>query len=113
MYINTVIYFYFSGAEAKKTWKMLIQQFKLHFEELPLPKSGDPTPEDSVDWPYFISLLFSKDIFEKRPVTGNLPDVPDIEELEKLLTAKMMKHTFMWKIPPHPIIANIKLALVH
>lgn len=77
------MYFYLLVDTAKKTWKVLRQQFKIHFDKLPLPKTGDPAPEDEVDWPYFKSLLFLRDVFEKRPTSGNLPETegePDVDE---------------------------------
>lgn len=43
-------------------------------------RSGGEPPEDSVEWPYFKSLLFLKDIFEKRPATGNLGDADEAQE---------------------------------
>lgn len=61
-----------SVAEGKKIWKVLRQQFKVHFDKLPTRRSGDSAPEEDVDWPYFKSLLFLKDIFEKRPASGSL-----------------------------------------
>lgn len=72
--------FFFLAEAAKKTWKVLRQQFKLHFDKLPVVRSGGEPPEDIVEWPYFKSLMFLKDIFEKRPATGNLSDSEEKNE---------------------------------
>lgn len=40
-------------------------------------RSGGEPPEDTVEWPYFKSLLFLRDIFEKRTTAGNLSDLEE------------------------------------
>ncbi|CAG9770222.1 unnamed protein product [Ceutorhynchus assimilis] len=67
-------------ADARKAWKILRQQFKLQFERLPPRRSGDPAPEDHVKWPYFKSLLFLRDNFERRHATDSSDD--DSREFE-------------------------------
>lgn len=65
---------------AKKTWKVLRQQFKVHFDKLPVLHSGSGASDNiDVEWPYFKSLMFLKDIFEKRPTTGNLGEPENTE----------------------------------
>lgn len=76
------MFFYFLVETAKRTWKVLRQQFKLHFDKLPVLPSGSGANDNiDVEWPYFKSLMFLKDIFEKRPTTGNL-DEPENTEVE-------------------------------
>lgn len=60
----------------------------MHFEKLSRLKSGDPTLEETVDWPYLKSLLFLKFTSGKRPSSGNLTlDAEDIPENEDDYTA--------------------------
>ncbi|CAG9760656.1 unnamed protein product [Ceutorhynchus assimilis] len=63
-----------TAAAARKTWTILRKQFKRHFDKLPVSRSGGEPPENNVKWQYFKSLLFLKEIFEKRPATVNLSD---------------------------------------
>lgn len=87
-------FFIILGAAAKKAWKVLRQQFKVHFDKLPVLRSGGEPEEDLVDWPYFRSLMFLKDVFEKRSTTDNLDDVElDTEDVVDNRDEEEEEHT--------------------
>ncbi|XP_067012415.2 uncharacterized protein [Anabrus simplex] len=59
--------------QAKKSWKVLRQQFKVHFYK---------SSEGTVHWPYFKSMMFLKDVFEKRPTSGNTGNVSEDDDVQ-------------------------------
>lgn len=66
--------------QSAKTWKVLRQQFKLHFDKLPVLLSGlEASDNIDVEWPCFKSLMFLKHIFEKRQAAGNLGEPENTE----------------------------------